>query len=325
MNGVFVHTSMSAVALLMVASLAPLHAQTNPQCANQLVDRARNVCDAGVDGARVFHPVVGLLVAGGNPVLGAVAPLGGFPHASIGLRVNATRVVTPDLDYSGNGRVVAADATVTAPVPSIEAAVGVFRGIGRGNLAVDALGAAQLLPTDQIDKVRVSDDATRLGSVALAFGYGARVTLLGGYGATPAVSVSVMRRSLPRIDVGDVAAGDRYAFGSDLDATSVRLVVGKSLGPLSIAAGLGSDRYTGDADITYRDPITNAVQPGIRIALKDTRSLGFLNAVLSLGGIRLAAEIGRQQGSDLGLGTTFEQNDPSDGRVFGGAGIRVAF
>ncbi len=325
MNGVFVHKNIIAVAVAAAASIAPLHAQSNPQCANQPVERARNVCDAGVDGARVFHPVVGLLVAGGNPALGAVAPLGGFPHASIGLRVNATKVVTPDLNYSGNGRVVAADEEITAPAPSVEAAVGVFAGIGNGNLAVDALGAAQLLPTDQIDNVRVSDDATRLGSVALAFGFGARLTLLGGYGAAPIVSVSVMRRSLPRIDVGDVAGGDRYAFGSDLNATSVRLIVGKSLGPLSLAAGFGRDRYTGDADITYRDPISNAVQPAIRIALKDTRSSGFLNAALSLGGMRLAAEIGHQQGADLGLGTTFDQNDPSDGRLFGGAGIRVAF
>ncbi len=325
MNGVLVTRTSFAVGVLMATSLAPLQAQTNPQCANQTFERARNVCDAGVDGARVFHPVVGLLVAGGNPALGTVAPLGGFPHASIGLRVNAARVVTPDLNYSGNGRVVAADATVTAPAPSVEAAVGLFRGIGHGNLALDALGAAQLLPTDQIDKVRVSDDATRLGSVALAFAYGARVTVLGGYGAVPAVSVSVMRRSLPRIDVGDVGSGDRYAFGSNLDATSVRVVVGKSLGPLAVAAGVGRDRYTGDADITYRDPVTNAIQPSIRIGLKDTRSLGFLNASLSLGGMRLAAEIGQQQGSNLGLGTTFEQNDPSDGRVFGGAGIRVAF
>ncbi|MBA2291066.1 MAG: hypothetical protein H0W15_01275 [Gemmatimonadales bacterium] len=319
------YKSLSAAAVLTAASLAPLQAQTNSQCANQTFERARNVCDAGVDGARLFHPVVGLLVAGGNPALGAVAPLGGFPHASIGLRVNAVRVVTPDLNYNGNGRVVQADQSITAPAPSVEAAVGIFRGIGRGNLAVDALGAAQLLPTDQIDNVRVSDDARRVGSVALAFGYGARVTVLGGYGAAPAVSVSVMRRSIPRIDVGDVASGDRYAFGSDLDATSVRLVVGKTLGPLSVAAGIGRDRYTGDADITYRDPISDAIQPVVRIALKDTRSLGFLNAALSLGGIRLAAEIGQQQGSDLGLGTTFEQNDPSDGRLFGGVGLRVAF
>ncbi|MEO5826774.1 MAG: hypothetical protein ABIR59_12865 [Gemmatimonadales bacterium] len=314
-----------ALAVLMAASFAPIQAQTNAQCANQPLERTRNVCDAGVDGARVFHPVVGLLVAGGNPALGADASLGGFPHASIGLRVNAARVVTPDLNYAGNGRVVAADATVTAPAPSVEAAVGVFRGICHGNLAVDALGAAQLLPTDQIDKVRVSDDATRLGSVALAFAYGARLTVLGGYGAVPTLSVSVMRRSLPRIEVGDVAGADRYAFGSNLGATSVRVVVGKSLGPLVVAAGVGRDRFSGDADITYRDPVTNAIQPAIRIALRDTRSMGFLNAALSLGGVRLAAELGRQQGSDLGLGTTFEQNDPSDARVFGGAGIRVAF
>ena len=316
----------SCLAIAITAiGITAASAQSNPECSGQLVSRARNVCDAAIDGARLFHPVVGLLVSGGSPALGEVGAHGGFPHVSIGLRANATTVVTPDLDYNGNGRVVGADEEITAPSPSIEAALGVFRGTRDGNLAVDVLGAAQLLPTNQIDDVRVDDDATSIGDVALSFGYGARVTVLGGRGSLPVVAVSVMRRSLPRIDVGDVPGGDRFGFGTDLTTTNLRAMVGKEIGPLLVSVGYGRDSYRSDAEIAYRDPVSDVVQPSIRLDLEDARSLGFVDVALGLGAFRIAGEVGMQRGKDLGLGTTFTDNDPTERRIFGGAAIRFVF
>ena len=230
----------------------------------------------------------------------------------------------PDLDYDGNAA-RSGRATKGEPAPLLEGAIGVFRGLSGGHLAIDLLGSAQLLPTDQVDDITVSDDATSVGGVALSFGFGARVTVLGGAGAAPAVSVSAMRRTLPRVDVGDVPGGDRFAFGADLEATNLRIVVGKQFGPLSLAAGYGRDTFTGDAQIAFRDPLTNAVQPPIAVDLDTSRSMGFVNLGLGVGMVRFGAEVGIQQGRDLGLGTTFESNDPSEGRLFGGAGIRIAF
>ena len=325
MKGVSVKLVQVAAVFVGAVAAVPVAAQTNPQCAAQLLERTRNVCDAAIDGARIFHPVLGMLVTGGNPVLGEPGSLGGLPHFSFTIRANGTRVVTPDLDYSGVGRTVAADDEIVAPAPLLEAAVGVFRGIRVGNLAVDVLGSAQLLPTDQIDDVTVDPDATTVGGVSLSFGYGARVTVLGGAGSAPAVSVSVMRRTLPRVDVGNVPDGDRFAFGTDLTSTAMRLVVGKTFGPLTLAAGYGRDKYTGDAEIFYRDPITDVEQAPIVFSHDDTRSLGFLNIAIGGGPIRLGAELGMQRGKNTALGTTFEDNDPSEDRLFGGAGIRIVF
>ena len=75
------------------------------------------------------------------------------------LRANATKVVVPDFDYNGAGTTVAAKQQIFAPAPLIEAALGVFRGIKHGNLALDALGSAQLLPTRLIDDVHIDVNA----------------------------------------------------------------------------------------------------------------------------------------------------------------------
>ena len=93
-----------------------------------VVRRRRNICNAGVDGASVFVPVGGLLVAGGNPFLGATGGLGGFGHLGVTLRVNGTQVVIPDFNYNGTGTTVAARQTIFAPAPLVEAGLGVFRG-----------------------------------------------------------------------------------------------------------------------------------------------------------------------------------------------------
>ena len=68
--------------------------------------QAANVCNAAVDGTRLFHPVVGLLVSGGNPVIGTAKALGGLGHFSITARVNATKVKLPDLNYDGSSSTV---------------------------------------------------------------------------------------------------------------------------------------------------------------------------------------------------------------------------
>lgn len=316
---------MRLVAAVTALGTMPLAAQSNSDCAGQVLDRARNVCDAAIDGARLFHPVAGLLVSGGNPVLGAAGSLGGFPHFSVSLRANATKLVVPDFNYSGTGRTVGADESLTAPTPLIEGGVGVYPGMQGRYFAVDLLGSAVLLPADPIGDFAVSDDASSVAGVAFGFGYGARVTLVNDVGAMPALSVSVMRRNLPRIDGGDVASGDRFAFGSDLAATNIRVTVGKALGPVELAAGYGRDAYTGDAEIRYRDPLTNLEQAPITIALDDTRSLGYVNVALVLGKVRLAGEVGMQGGKDLNLGTTFVDNDPTERRMFGGAAIRIVF
>lgn len=309
--------------LFLAAAVSPMSAQTS-ECAGY-VSNAERVCAAAVDGTRAFHPVVGVLVSGGNPTIGSAATLGGFGHASVSLRANAVELVLPDLDYNGAGSTVAAGDKVFAPAPLVEGAVGIYKGMPSGLLAVDFLGSAQLLPTDVIDDLTIESGARKIGNIAVGLGYGARVGLLREMGPLPAVSVSIMRRDIPRITYGDVTAGDRYNYGVDLHATNLRLIASKQLLVFDVAAGLGWDKYTGDAVIKFRDPFTGVLQPDVPVELESSRVLTFLNAGMSLSVVRLTGEVGYQAGKDQNLSTEFEEFDTTKGKFFAGLGLRVGF
>lgn len=309
--------------LFAVAVASPALAQ-NTEC-SPYVSNARRVCDAAVDGTRAFHPLVGVLVSGGNPTIGSAGTLGGLGHLSLGLRANAVELVLPDLAYTGGSTTVPAGAKLYAPAPLVEGALGLYRGVGNGLLAVDFLGSAQLLPTSQIDNLTVEAGARRIGDIALGLGYGARIGILKEMGPLPAVSLSVMRRDIPQITYGDIAAGDRFSYAVDLQATNLRLVASKHLMVLDLAAGLGWDKYTGDAVISFRDPITSVPQPDILLELNNSRVLGFLNAGISMSVVKLTGEVGYQAGKDQNLSTDFEDFDTTKGKLFAGLGLRVGF
>jgi hypothetical protein len=310
-------------ALFLVAIVPSAFAQT-PECTTY-IGNAERVCAAAVDGTRALHPVVGVLVSGGNPTIGSAATLGGIGHFSVTARANAVEVVLPDLNYNGSSSTVPAGDKVFAPAPLLEGSLGLYKGMPAGLLAVDFLGSAQLLPTDQIHNLTVDAGARKIGGVALGLGYGARVGIFNGLGILPAVSVSVMRRDIPTITYGDVPAGDRYSYGVDLHATNLRLIASKRVAVLDMAMGLGVDKYTGAALIQFRDPITSVVQPAVPVALDNSRILSFVNAGLSLSKVRLTGEVGYQGGRDQHLSTTFDGFDTTVGKFFAGLGLRVGF
>ncbi|HEV7365762.1 MAG TPA: hypothetical protein VGN76_07940 [Gemmatimonadales bacterium] len=312
-----------ATALFLVAIVPPAFAQT-PECASYTGNSER-VCAAAVDGTRALHPVAGVLVSGGNPTIGSAATLGGIGHFSLSARANAVQVVLPDLNYNGSGSTVPAGDKIFTPAPQVEGALGLYRGMPTGLLAVDFLGSAQLLPTDQIHNLTVDAGARKLGGIALGLGYGARVGIFNGLGILPALSVSVMRRDLPTITYGDVPAGDRYSYGVDLHATNLRLIASKHVAVLDMAFGMGLDKYTGNALIQFRDPITSAVQPPVPVALNTSRVLSFVNAGLSMSVVKLTGELGYQGGRDQHLSTTFDGFDTTVGKFFAGLGLRVGF
>ena len=299
-------------------------AAQNTECA-PYGGATRRVCDAAVDGTRAFHPIAGLLVSGGNPVLGTAATLGGLGHFSVTARANAAHVVLPEPGYDGSSTTVPASEELYAPVPLLEGAAGIYGGLPSGLLAVDLLASAQLLPTDQIDHLTVDQGARRIGDVALGLGYGARIGVTRDLGPLPAVSVSVMRRDIPTIAYGDLAQGDQFHYAVDLHATNIRLVASKQLATLALAAGVGWDRYTGDATIAVRDQATLAELPEIDLGLKQSRVLAFLDAGLDLAALKLVGEAGYQGGKDQKLTTDFENVDTTKGKFFAGLGLRVSF
>ena len=134
------------------------------------------------------------------------------------------------------------------PAPLVEGAVGILRrsALGAPRARRPCLGAARSRPR-VFDDFRVDESARQIGTVALGLGFGARVGILRETGPLPGISVSIMRRDLPTITYGDVAAGDEFQYAVSLRATNLRLVASKQFALADVAAGLGWDRYTGKA------------------------------------------------------------------------------
>jgi hypothetical protein len=313
---------------LLVVSLllsgTPLAAQ-NPQCAAfSGADNSRQTCDAAIDLTRAYHPIAGLLISGGNPLLGSGASMGGLGKFALTLRANATKIVIPELVVDGSNNVAQSD-RLLAPAPLLEGAIGLFKGLPSGTLSLDFLGSAQLVPNERlVSDIRVDPGAPRVGPMSLGLGYGGRLGLLGDHGALPGVSVSVMRRTIPRVGFGDLAAGDEIAADVNLQALNLRAVASKRWSVLTLSAGAGWSKYTGDAVAQFRGSPSGAAQT-IALHLDQRRTVIFADAGFDFRFLKIVGEIGHQSGRDQSLVTNFQGFDDTKGTTFYSAGLRFGF
>ena len=305
--------------LLLTVIAFPVAAQ-EPQCQN-INAQAQAACNTMVDATKAFHPLAGMILSGGNPVLGSAGTLGGFGHVSATIRLNAIKASLPNPDSAARNPVPSSfDGYLPAPV--VEAAIGLYRGQGGGLLSIDGLASAVLLPATRVQGMSVDPDAPKIGDVALGLGYGVRIGLLRGSFPIPSVSLSVMKRHVPRVQFGDVAGGDPADFATDFDAVNWRATAGMRVLFADVAAGVGIDHYTSAATIHYTDGLTTHT---VTLDLANTREVLFANAGLTMGLVKLVAELGYQTGTDQSFATTFSDFDPKAGHVFWGAGLRINF
>ncbi len=307
-------------ALLAAPPRSPLAAQD--PCQGALTPQTHAACTTMVDATRAFHPLAGMIVSGGNSVLGTAATLGAFGHFSATVRVNAIKASLPNPDSAAQNP-VPSSFDGYFPAPMIEASVGLYGGRGGhgGLLSIDALASATLLPASRVEGMSVDPDAPKIGDVALGIGYGARVGIVGGSFPIPTVSVSVMRRHVPRVQFGDVDAGDPADFATDFDATNWRAALGMRILFMDVAAGVGVDHYTSTATIRYQEVGVQTVT----LDLASTRQVLFADLGVALGLTRFVVELGYQTGTDQGFSTTFSEFDPQAGHVFWSAGVRIDF
>ena len=316
-----------ATIMTTVLCLTPALAAQEPQCAMPLPD-ATAACNTAVDGVRAFYPLAGMIITGGNPVLGTAGSLGGLGHVTLTARVNAIKAALPD-PTAANQSPVPSSFNGAVPAPMVEGALGLFKGVGGGLLAVDLLGSALILPTG-IQHLTVDSNATHISDAALGLGFGARVGVLKGTFPIPSVSVSWMHRSLPRLRYGTLGptfgSGDRFEFTMDLDADSYRAVAGWKFVLVDLAAGIGVDRYKSEnTNIRFHDGSTLTSVRTVVINPTNTRALVFVNGGLSLAAVKLVGEIGLQAGKDQAFATSFSDFDPKAAHAFGGIGIRFGF
>jgi hypothetical protein len=303
----------------------PVQAQ-NPTCdlVRLVSGRIANLCDAAIDGTRAFHPVAGLLVSAGNPVLRTRSGGDGLGGFALAVRANTVRVQLPDLSYDGSAGTVPAGERLLFVAPLIEGSAGLYAVPGR--LALEALASAQLLPTGQVENLEVVPGGAHLGAAALGLGVGARAALTPAP-SLPAFSLSVMRRSVPRVQYGNLADPlEEFQYAIDLRATNFRLAGSQRFRGFALAGGLGYDRYTGGAEIAVREPNLPVNLVGtVRIKLNASRWMLFANPSLDVGPLQVAGELGYQLPRSQDLATTFERFNPSSGRLFGGLGLRLDF
>jgi hypothetical protein len=311
----------------VVLSIPALLSAQEPQC--NLIppnSTATAACNAAVDGVRAFYPLAGMIVTGGNPVLGSGGTLGGFGHVMLTVRVNAIKAALPD-PTATNQSPVPSGFNGAVPAPVIEGAMGLVRGLGSGLLSVDLLGSALILPTG-INNLTVDSNAAHLGGAALGVGYGARIGVLKGSFPVPSVSLSWMHRTVPRLRYGTLGpalgTGDQFEFTMDLRSDSYRAVAGWKFVMADLAAGIGVDRYqSNDTNIRFYDSPTSIRT--VVINPTNTRALVFVNGGVSLAAVKLIGEIGLQAGKDQSYFTKFSDFDPKAAHVFGGVGVRFGF
>jgi hypothetical protein len=289
---------------------------------------ATTACNAAVDAVRAFYPLAGMIISGGNPVLGTAGSLGGLGHVSVTARVNAIKAALPD-PTAANQTPVPSSFNGAVPAPMVEGALGLVKGMGGGLLAVDVLGSALILPTG-ITNLTVDSGATHISDAALGIGYGVRVGVINGRFPVPAVSVSWMHRSIPRLRYGTLGpafgTGDRFEFSMDLTSDSYRAVAGWKFAVVDVAAGIGIDRYkSSDTNIRFHDGSTPTNVRTVVINPTNTRALVFVDGGLSLAAVKLVGEVGLQAGKDQRYITQFSGFDPKAAHVFGGIGVRFGF
>src|SRR5437773_3409650 len=162
---------LGVIVLALASAVRGLSAQ-EPQCQN-VNPQAQAACNTMVDATKAFHPLAGMIVSGGNPVLGTAGTLGGFGHVSATLRVNAIKASLPNPDSAARNP-VPSSFNGYLPAPVIDAAVGLHGGQGGGLLSIDGLASAVLLPASRVRGMSVDPGAPKVGDVALGLGYGAR-------------------------------------------------------------------------------------------------------------------------------------------------------
>lgn len=318
--------------LTSVGLTSPLRAQESmAQCASY--GELEDACQKAADVFAMVAPQLGVMLAGGNAVVGQAGSIGGFGHLSLGLRATGFRADLPDLGAltaSPGGAVPSQIATTQSWValPVLDADIGLLPGAPVGVTyvgAVDLLLSAAWLPEPAAGDLSVAAASGRFRA-----GIGARVELLRESSIIPAVSLTAMRRTLPAADIIARTGGRDSLEVRDarVSVDSWRLVAGKSFLALALAAGVGQDRQDARASVSAR---LGGAGDGARmeepldLRQRLDRTNAFVNLSLNMAPLRLTGEIGRSWGGSVSTLNSFEGTSAAAPRSYGSVGLLIGF
>jgi hypothetical protein len=339
------HMALAAAAL---AAAAPLAAQNsiNTVCSTDIPVQAADECAIVAQAVDAAQPQLGILMAGGNPILGTASTggvrLGLIPRVSFTARVNVVAARLPDIRQRLQSGEDVQEFAVPAPAVGANVSVGLTQGFSVAPMiggfgALDLLGSVSVLPLSLVED---------FGDNAFSWGAGARVGLIRESFVTPGVSVSLMYRDLGDVQFGEVCGGTEVPVGDNrtlcstsdddfgevsfgLSNISARGAVSKRLLGLGLTAGVGYDKFETDANFAFRAPGppvgTEQVYRYDDIAVDNDRWSAFLDASFTVLVASLIAEVGWMQGSDAidGFPSTSDF-DPGEGTWFGSLGARLS-
>jgi hypothetical protein len=306
---------------------------------------AQDVCTQAFDVFQFMAPQLGLALAGGNATIGQGGTLGGLGHASVGVRANFFSGLLPDVaqfPHSNTGAVQRELPTKNQflGLPTADGAVGIFKGIpvGLTNVGgIDLLGSLSYVPTiNGSGNNEVS--VTPVGN--WQFGYGARIGLLQESIVSPGVSVTYLKRNLPKTTIvgttsvaGTSGVDSLSVLNASVKTSAWRVVASKNLIAFSIAGGVGQDKYEQSADI---EGVTHTTVLGIPVTGRAsvpasvteqtlTRTNFFFDLSANLPLFKLVGEVGSATGGTVNTYNSFSGGRADRSQVYWSVGIRFAF
>jgi hypothetical protein len=332
----------AAVLSVFAVAVAGAQANTCPSGSTSTIggivipDRSRasqDACQMAVDVFQFMAPQLGLALAGGNATLGAGSTLGGLGHFSIGIRGNVFNGDLPQVSSfptpGTNGRTqrVLPSKGQILGLPTADAAIGIFGGIPLGltNVGgIDALVSASYVPSvgNATSDVAVTPDQN------LQFGYGARIGILQESIIVPGVSLTYIRRDLPKTSItGRSTNLDVTITNAKVETSAWRVTAGKSFLLFGVVVGAGQDKYKQVANVqaTSRGTAAGTQTSDVVLLSQDlTRTNMFADLSLNLPLFKIVGEVGNSSGSSGSVTTynTFQTGPADKSRTYGSLGIR---
>lgn len=282
-----------AASCLRASSLAAQEAQTLAIECDAQAGGDPALCAVAVGAARDVVLDIGLLAGPGAEVPGQGSALGrrigGSPRLGGWIRGAGHSLTLPDLsDATGTG-----EASFFVPALQAGVGLGVFDGftvwptVG-GVLSVDVVASGSLLflPED-----RGFDGRADVVSV------GARVGILRESFTLPGVTLSVARRFMGEVRLGDTGAGDAGQAVVDPGVTSLRATVGKDLFAFGVLLGAGWDDFSSETTVRVSDGGGGFATVGSTV--ETSRMLYFLGLSRQIGVLSwVSLEVGLADGLD---------------------------
>lgn len=327
--------------LALLAGAAPSFARAqgaavDPQCPAATPSQrvAQDACQKSVDLFNYLAPQLGAVIAGGNPEPGQGGTLGGLGHFGVSVRATGFRSPLPQFDrvsVSPNGAqpsAIPVQSTLVA-FPVADVSIGLFAGVPVGVTRIGGLDA--LVNATYVPDVTTGDVRVSTGGGSVRVGYGARLGLLEESAVVPGIAVSLLRRETPTTAITATTGNDTLGVSNTRVRTdSWRLTAAKRLLFVSVAAGVGQDRYESTArvagvvnDALLGVPVRAQASVDLRQRLTRTNVFGNLT-LLAIPFTRVVAEVGRTSGGTLAA--TYNSIDgrrPDAAYTYGSLGVRV--